>query len=484
MKITRMAIALIIVVAALLGTTMGVSAQTGTWVSGIMIQNQSTTSDANVTVTFYWAEGTPNAGQVAHSFTDVIAAGQAKSYYIPTDAKTAGLPQDFVGSAVVSSDQPVAANLNTQVPSGTGTNDPNNPNRVGTASGVLEPATKIYFTQVMKTYWGWNSYLAVQNTGAEMANVTIRYYNDANGTEVAAASQAVTIHPYSTYIFRQADNTNLPASWSGSAVVISDNSQPLAGVANFFNDGASKENAAFNSYNAFSSGATKLFVPRYVVNYYDYQGGLKIQNVGTSATNVTITYYMGGSTYTDNITGLAPNQAASFYAPNGTAVSGISGTGAAVIESSGQPIVATVNEDNRVGAAIPNHEGRGITYNAITDGDQTNAVLFPQITAKYYGYCGGPQVQNVGTAATTITAVFSMSGRTDIVVTQTVQPLASFSWFAPDVPGMAMDFNGSCVVSADQPLAGIANMSHRGDLDTRYGINYGDSYSTYNGINK
>ena len=123
-----------------------------------------------------------------------------------------------------------------------------------------------------------------------------------------------------------------------------------------------------------------------------------------------------------------------------------------------------------------------MTYNAIPDGGQTNAVLFPQITAKYYGFCGGVQVQNVGGSDATVTAVFSMQGRTDVTVSANVPSMGSVSWFAPNVVGP--DFNGSVVVSAGQPLVGIGNGSYRSDVDGRYGVKYGDSFTTYNGINK
>ncbi len=480
MKITRILFAMLLVLTMLFGAAVAVNAQAGTWVTGIMIQNQSTDQPAHITVTFYWAEGTPLAGQVAHTFEDTIPANGSVSYYVPTSAKTAGLPSDFVGSAVVSSDQPVVANLNTQVPSGSGA-APTDPNRVGTASGVLEPSTTLYFTQVMKEYWGWNSYVAVQNTSANTANVTIKYYNQSDGSEVVAAQQTVTIHPYSTKVFRQSENAGLPASFSGSAVVTGD--QPLAGVANFFNDGTTAAKAAFNSYNAFSGGATKLYVPRLVRNYYDYQGGLTIQNVGTAATNVTITYYFGGNTYTQTINNIQPNACKILYMPNVTELGTVAGSGSAIIVSSGQPIVATVNEDNRTGAALPGHEGRSVTYNAIPDGKQTTAVLFPQVTSKFYGYCSGVQIQNVGAAPANVTATFSMPGHTDIVVTAVVQPNASKDWFAPNVVTYP-DFNGSVVITSDQPIVGIANTSVRTDIDTRYPANYGDSYLMYNGVNK
>jgi hypothetical protein len=65
-KSLRLLLILAIVVTGLGAAVLGAGAQGGrTWVSGIMIQNQSTTDPANVTVIFYWAEGTPNAGTEA-----------------------------------------------------------------------------------------------------------------------------------------------------------------------------------------------------------------------------------------------------------------------------------------------------------------------------------------------------------------------------------------------------------------------------------
>mgnify|MGYP000908526012 FL=1 len=158
--------------------------------------------------------------------------------------------------------------------------------------------------------------------------------------------------------------------------------------------------------------------------------------------------------------------------PDVPELAGVAGTGSAVIESSGQPIVAIINEDNRVGAVIFNHEGRGSTYNAILDGEQTNTVFFSQATAKFYAYSSGIQVQNVGTAAATVTAVWSAPGYADVTKSVTLGPNESVSWFAPDETGY-VDFNGSVVVTADQPIVGIANSSVRADIDDRFGQNYG-----------
>ncbi|MEM4723853.1 MAG: hypothetical protein QXP01_02440 [Candidatus Hadarchaeum sp.] len=450
-----------------------VGAQGGSWVSGFMIQNQDTTNPANVTIQFYWAEGTPGAGTLAHSFTDTIQPGKAKSYYTPS---IAGLPDGFIGSVVIGSDRPVAAIINTQLPSGSGAS-PTSPNRVGTASGVPEAqaGTTMYVTQVMKNaYGGWSSYIAVQNTSADTASVTVRYY-DATGAQVATNTQA--LHPYSTYVFRQENEAGLPAGFAGSAKI--EANKNIAVICNFYNVGTSDATAQFHSYNGLPSGATKLYAPRVVKDYYGYQSGLRVQNVGTAPTVVTVEYKFGPNTYTQTSPPIGPGQAWGPYmgapAQLPPAMATVAGSGSAVITAS-QPVIATINEDNRT-------KGQGITYNAFLDGQATTTVLFPQVTSKFYGYCSGIQVQNVTNEAASCTVTYSMGGRPDVTLPFALSAYGSWSQFLPNViPGL--DFNGSAVVVCNKNIVGIANMSHRSDVDTRYPMNYGDNFTTYNGINK
>ncbi len=62
-----------------------------------------------------------------------LVAGASRSYFTPNTP--AGLPSPFIGSAVVTSDQPVACNVNTQVVSA-GVGTASNPARAGTSAGV------------------------------------------------------------------------------------------------------------------------------------------------------------------------------------------------------------------------------------------------------------------------------------------------------------------------------------------------------------
>ncbi|MHB1357631.1 MAG: hypothetical protein ACYCZF_16805, partial [Anaerolineae bacterium] len=103
MKVSRLIVVVLVAMLVMQGLAISAVAAppAGTWISGIQVQNVSTTEAAHITVTFYWAAGMAQAGQVAHSFTDTIPAGKAVGYYVPN---IAGVPANFVGSVVVSSD--------------------------------------------------------------------------------------------------------------------------------------------------------------------------------------------------------------------------------------------------------------------------------------------------------------------------------------------------------------------------------------------
>jgi len=144
---------LVAVAVMLTATVAGVGAfPAGEWVSGVTVANLDA-ADAHVWITFYRQDGT-----VALSYDGgTISGNSAKTWYLPSHVS--GLPDPFIGSAVVEADVPIAATVNTQLPSGS------NPMRVGTSIGVGTPGPVMYATQLMKEYSGWNSYCAVQNTG-------------------------------------------------------------------------------------------------------------------------------------------------------------------------------------------------------------------------------------------------------------------------------------------------------------------------------
>lgn len=458
-------------------------APAGNWVSGITCQNLSTDTPANLTLYFYQTEN----GALALTYPDPVPVppNGSRLYYTPSTPP--GVPEGFLGSVVVASNTPMACNVNTQT---TGTGTTSDPYRIATSSGFADTQTspKMFVPQVMKNLAGtWSSYIAVQNTTTAPAQVTVTY-KDRNGNNVPAATETFLIPSQSNKVFYQSDNANLPNGFLGAATVAAnDNTSGLAVTVNFYNSGASSGTAQFHSYNGFGAGANRLLVPRFVRNYYGYNGGLTVQNVGTSATTVQIKFNFFGNTYTYNSPTINPGAALALYATDIAALNPVDSLpvqqhyGNAVIKAAtGGSIVAIVNEDNRGGAGIPAERiGQGSTFNAIPDGSQTGTVFFAQIPSKAGGvFSGGFQFSN--TTATAATCQIKYNADTD--ANETGVPLpgnGTISRYAPNVPNLNYGYNASVTVICTQPIVGIANLAAEPGSGK-----YGDSLTTSNGLNR
>jgi len=456
------------------------SGPAGPWVSGIACVNLDSSNDASIVLTFY----PQDSGTPVLTYSDTIPAGQSKNYYTPS--RPSGVPIGFIGSIVVASTTPISCNVNTQKQS-TGTQS--DPYRIGTSAGFseAEAAPKMYAPQVMKNFYGWNSYIVVQNTDLNDVEVTVTY-KDRYGNDVPSATESVTIPAQSMHVFYQDSNTGLPNGFIGAATISANNgTSKLAVVVNFYNDGSSWTKSQFHSYNGFASGANTLYVPRVVRNYYGYNSGLSIQNIGVSTTTVRITFNFFGNTYVYTSTPIASGAALPLYLPNMTELSGVDGLpvgqrfGSAKIEVlSGGPVVAIVNEDNRGGAGVPPERvGQGATYNAIPAGTETNTVFFAQVPRNAGGvFSGGFQIANTTSIPTTCNIIYAGAPSAN----ETNVPLpanGSIARYAPNVVNLPDGFNGAVTVICGQPIVGISNMA----VNPGSG-RYGDSFTQTNGLNR
>jgi len=465
-----------------LGPIATAQGPTGTWVSGIACQNLSDTEQATIMLAFY-PEG---SGTAALTYTDPVPIdpGGSRNYY--TASSPPGVPDPFIGAVVVSSDQPLACNVNTQT---TGVGTQADPYRIGTSAGISadEAATEAYAPQVMKNLSGWSSYVAVQNTETSSVDVTVTY-KDRDGNDIPAATETATIPGQSSKVFYQASNTDLPDQFLGAAAVSADDGiSRLATVVNFYNSGSDSSSAQLHSYNGFSSGADKLFVPRIVRNYYGYNGGLSIQNIGSAATTVTIAFYFGGSTYTYNSGSIVPGAALPLYAPDVTELDPVDSLpetqrfGSAEIQAaSGGTIVAIINEDNRGGPGVPAERvGKGSTYNAFADGLQTDTVFFAQITRKAGGvFSGGFQVANTTSTAGACDIAYAGAALADETGV-TLPASGVIARYGPNVANLPDGFNSSASVVCTQSIIGISNLAAEPGSGK-----YGDSFTQGNGLNR
>lgn len=409
--------------------------------SGFQLQNRSTTSDANISITYYDAAGNP-----VETDPDTIPANASKSYYVPN---VLGQP-DGRYSVVVSSDQELFALVNEVTASGA------TPYVAATHSGLTaaEIGSPLYFPWVVCGYYNYNSMVAVQNAGSAATNITVEFYQSGQSA------------PLKTYTFNNVlpggavflDMTAAPYKtdlngFYGSVVARSTgDATPLAGVVNDTNPTGS----FLRSYNAVLQGSTKLYAPQVTANYYGFSSGITLQNPNATQVTATIKYYRSGETtpvVTQDVT-IAANSAKPIYLPS---VSGMPANfnGTAVIEAS-QPIMGIANHDH-----VP--AGPAASYNLIPQEKASTILYMPQIVRAYYGFESGWQVYNVGPENVTVTVTyFTTSGSIKATTTHSIPANSAFTMYLGDSRGTALGtmFNGGGkieVTAGNGKLVGIAN---------------------------
>lgn len=97
------------------------------------------------------------------------------------------------------------------------------------------------------------------------------------------------------------------------------------------------------------------------------------------------------------------------------------------------------------------------------------------------GFYSGQTVQNVGSgdAHISVTAYDSAS-TASFSTSYTVTPGSSVTFFASDIPGVASGFKGSAIVSADQPIRAVVNVTNRQAGSN--GVAGGTAAAQYGGI--
>lgn len=219
----------------------------------------------------------------------------------------------------------------------------------GDYNGYVSGATVSYAPALYNSYYGFVSALTVMNADSAPADILVTYSNGATETATLAVGQSVEYY--------QPNNASLPSGNAAgvfSAKVESTNGKLLYTLVNV----EDKTKGLLASYNGPSEASETVLAPVVLKEFYNWFSAVTVQNVGSAATNVRITYAdAGGSTQeflnvpangTINIIQLA---AAGCPLPDKSSV-------AATIESyadSGltvQPLVAVVQENSETSYTV------------------------------------------------------------------------------------------------------------------------------------
>ena len=333
------------------------------------------------------------------------------------------------------------------------------------ASDPLNPdwgqaGTTLYAPVIMKDYWGWYSELVLLNAGSATATGNIEYYGP-NGT------------PVYTKPFSLPPNGSLNTNYSGgaantlySARIVSD--QPLAAVVLQYNYNVT----VMQTYNCLSAGASTVYAPLIVNNYYGWDTSVNIQNTGDSLATVFVQYYNASGTEVGDpkVDDIPPYASRSRYSPSEGLPPNFIGT--ARIYSYQQPVAVVVNQSYSYGGSPV----RGQSYSGTSSG--STYVVLPDVL-NFYGsenekWVTSVNVQNLGTSTTVATLTYQ--GQSVESPPPGIKPKGIYSFYVPYYWG-ATPSRGPATVSADQPVAVVVNQS-----DVTYPTR--DLARSYNGYNR
>lgn len=424
---------------------LGASAQSRPFSTGFQIQNLSGTT-ANVSISFYpEGSGTPLA-----PVSTTVGANSSTTYATLPSAVSSG----FSGSAVISSDQKVAAIVNVVSP------DLSLSFGGAAYTGFSSGAKTVSLPLLFKAYFSFNTFFNIQNVSSTNAtNVRVTYSGGGLGAPVNAGP--FSIPAGSAMRFDQATNANLPANFNGSAVVTSDQDVAVTVI--------EVGPTTMLGYNGFTAGSTDVAFPLINANNFGYTTGISLQNTGGSSTNVTVTYTPSSAGTACTETKTIPSQGTAFFAINAFRISeagencanGATFVGSARVttNSASMPLVGIVNQLNQT-------TNKGGSYDAFNPANATGVVVFPLIQDRFFGYFTGISIVNVGSVATPLTCTFSGSAVTQ--GTASLAPGGTFTAVQLNVIANGYNGSGTCTATtAGAKIVGIANqLKSTGTTDT------------------
>ena len=225
-----------------------------------------------------------------------IEPGRAKTFNQASGSSTvncgtlAGADGKFIGSATISSNEPVVATV-MQI------NTTNFKVMMG-YNGFPGGSDDVRAPLIMANNSGFYTGIQVQNVGALATTVTIDYApnTQASGKELSDDSFALAPGASWTIIHSGSPASNGGVNdftdglkYIGAATISSSNGEPLVAIVNQVYPGSPAYGTAYEGLNA-DDATFNISAPLVMSNNSTYYTGIQVQNVGTVATTVTIDY--------------------------------------------------------------------------------------------------------------------------------------------------------------------------------------------------
>jgi len=383
-------------------------------VTSVTYQNVGTAA-ASVNFAFYnQKDGT------AINVARTLPQGAGDSLFVGGLTGTEALPEGFLGSAVLSSNQPVVATA-VQIPDTTSTTVKNRPLSNGFSSGNAN----VLLATVLKNKFNTTSTFSIQNADTGNIDITLKIFN---ADDTAAAPVTITetnIPQGAAKTYDMGTLGNISANvFNGSATVTavkSGTTTPANIVASVLE--FSTVGGAVKAFEGVTEGANTVFMATALCDRFNplQRTAYAVQNTSTSETAAVTVSYSNGVSENANI---GPGAKKSFNACNAPGAQA-NFTGAATITSSGAPIIV-------IGKAFfnaPDPAGFETAFLGESVGSAKLALPYVRYASDAKYLSGSRQrtniaIQNIGSAAVSNVTVQYLNKNGTVVGTHTIASIA------------------------------------------------------------
>lgn len=292
------------------------------------------------------------------------------------------------------------------------------------------------------------TYLTVQNTSNNTANITIQYYNSSTGSGLSQDTIQLAPHGQSAFL------PHVSSGQTATGIVSSDQTLNVL-VSEAVGTGGS-------AFNVSSQTGSTLYAPIASNGYLGFNTALTVFNPSSSPTSVTIQFYDGSgnqvSAATKTLTLAA--HASQVVNQQGSALGNSQLYWAQISGGSGANLVAQVTETN---AAI----NFTATFNASS---QLGTSLYaPAVFNNAFAFYTGMAFANPNTSAANITITYyGVDGSTSFTQNATIPANGTWSVFQGGLAGLPAGFNGSAQVTSSQPIVAVVNENGGGSKSGTY----------------
>jgi hypothetical protein len=420
--------------------------------TSVQIQNLST-SPAGCRYDIYAPSG--GAPIFSHVIASTIPVGGSILVYTGSPAHGGSSIPMGVNAGVVQCDQDVAAVVVFQ-------NAVKRDAYVATAA----PASTMYVPAVYKNYFNFTSSMRLQNTAATSQIVQVSYYEP--GSPVPSATRNATLSAHGSVTLDQAAVSELKSGVSYSAKIVG--GAPLAVTVAIVGQPGSSVESHLYAYSGFASGATRVYTPMAMKNYYGFNTSTSVLNIGTVVASVTRTFSNGAvDTYT-----IQPNSSAVMLDFQNPKLPGGNTVYASTIESTnGQPLVVLVNQSTPY--------NRATASEGLTAADGGTTIVLPSVVKRFYGYNSSITCQNISSTSTSLRVTYSNSAVVNKQVITNLAPNGVAGIYQPSEAGLPNGYSGSAEISSDQPVVCLVTQDQN---EAPMGNHTNDTFAGYNGIVK